>query len=378
MKDQARSLYVHIPFCQKKCHYCDFVSYEGCDAQVQDNYIDALLRELAQQKEHLDEQLDTLYIGGGTPTVLLEGRLERLIHELLSKLEMSEGAEITVEANPGTLSRERMRNLKDLGVGRISLGVQSLNDMELHELGRIHSAQEARDAIAALLELDYSVSADLMCNIPRQTADSFAASLGELLAFPINHLSIYDLKIEKQTPFYRMHEKGELILPAEPVADAIEEVKTRLIDESPLSRYEISNYARPGFHARHNTVYWQNKPYLGLGVAAVSRYGDLRRTNGASLSEYLSADSQEGPFYVTNEIINEKMEREETVFLALRLTEGLNLSDFELRHGSAFQFFYGTQAAQIVDLGLGMFADGHFRLTNKGLDFSNHVLSLFV
>lgn len=378
MKEQARSLYVHIPFCQKKCHYCDFVSYEGCDTQVQDAYIDALIRELSEQKEHMEKSLDTLYIGGGTPTVLQEGRLERLIHELLSRFEMSEGAEITVEANPGTLSTERMRNLKSLGVGRISLGVQSLNDIELQELGRIHSAQEARDAIVALLELDYSVSTDLLCNIPRQTAHSFSASLGELLALPINHLSIYDLKIEKQTPFYSMYEKGKLALPVEQEANAIEDIKNLMIDESILSRYEISNYAKPGFHSRHNTVYWKNQAYLGIGVAAASRYGNIRRTNGASLEEYISTDSLESPFYVTNEKINEKMEREETVFLGLRLTEGLNLSDFEFRHGSAFQFFYGTQVEQIVGLGLGVFTDGYFRLTNKGLDFSNHVLSLFV
>lgn len=378
MKDQARSLYVHIPFCQKKCHYCDFVSYEGCDTQLQDTYIDALLRELSEQKKHMEKSLDTLYIGGGTPTVLQEGRLERLIHELLSRLEMSEGAEITVEANPGTLSTKRMRTLKSLGVGRISLGVQSLNDIELQELGRIHSAQEARDAIVALLELDYSVSTDLMCNIPRQTAHSFSASLGELLALPINHLSIYDLKVEKQTTFYSMHEKGKLALPIEQEANAIEDIKNLMIDESILSRYEISNYAKPGFHSRHNTVYWKNQAYLGIGVAAASRYGNIRRTNGASLEEYISTDSQESPFYVTNETINEKMEREETVFLGLRLTEGLNLSDFELRHGFAFQFFYGTQIEQIVGLGLGVFTDGYFRLTNKGLDFSNHVLSLFV
>jgi oxygen-independent coproporphyrinogen-3 oxidase len=326
----------------------------------------------------MEKSLDTLYIGGGTPTVLQEGRLERLIHELLSRLEMSEGAEITVEANPGTLSTERMRNLKSLGVGRISLGVQSLNDIELQELGRIHSAQEARDAIVALLELDYSVSTDLMCNIPRQTAHSFSASLGELLALPINHLSIYDLKIEKQTPFYSMHEKGKLALPIEQEANAIEDIKNLMIDESLFSRYEISNYAKPGFHSRHNTVYWKNQAYLGIGVAAASRFGNIRRTNGASLEEYISTDSQESPFYVTNEKINEKMEREETVFLGLRLTEGLNLSDFELRHGSAFEFFYGAQIEQIVGLGLGAFADGYFRLTNKGLDFSNHVLSLFV
>lgn len=378
MKLQASSLYVHIPFCKKKCLYCDFVSFVGCESQNQDAYLDALLRELTERHEHLQEPLQTLYIGGGTPTVLGKGRLEWLVQELTKRLTLCENAEITIEANPGTLSYERMKNLKALGVNRISLGVQSLNDIELQEMGRIHSAKEAMMTLNALLELDFSVSADLMCNTPKQTADSFKASLSQLLALSINHMSIYDLKIEKETPFYSMNQEGRLLLPKEDEMKSIDEVKSELIEESRLNRYEISNYAKKGYQSRHNTVYWKNLPYLGIGVAAASRYDGVRITNGASLKEYLEADFRQGLFSVTNEKISEKMEREETVFLALRLTQGLDLLEFEIRHGAPFEHFYHEQASKILEMGLGVYEKDHFHLTNKGLDYSNHVLSLFV
>ncbi|QRN86141.1 radical SAM family heme chaperone HemW [Clostridia bacterium] len=378
MKEQARSLYVHIPFCQKKCLYCDFVSFAGCELQNQEAYLSALLRELDERHKFLEEPLQTLYIGGGTPTALYKGGLEWLVQELQERLTLCENAEITIEANPGTLSLERMNNLKSLGVNRISLGVQSLNDIELQEMGRIHSANEAIKTLHALLELDFSVSADLMCNTPKQTAKSFESSLRQLLVLPINHMSIYDLKVEKNTPFYSMNEEGRLLLPKEPEMESIDNIKRQLIEESHLERYEISNYARRGYHSRHNTVYWKNQPYLGIGVAATSRYDGIRSTNGTSLADYLQADFRQYHFNVTNEKISEKMEREETVFLALRLTAGLDLLEFKNRHGAAFQFYYSEQASQILEMGLGLYEEGHFRLTNKGLDYSNHVLSLFV
>ncbi len=339
----------------------------------------ALTKELVQRAIYLEPKLKTLYIGGGTPTVLPEELLIGLLDQIHAHVDFDEHIEITLEANPGTIHRHTIEKFVRSGIHRVSLGIQSLRDEELRLLGRTHTAKQALQALEDLFSAGVDqVSVDLMANIPGQTTESFADTLRSVLAYPISHLSIYDLKVEEGTPFGRWQKRGELHLPEEDMASRIDRKKDELLDTSTMGRYEISNYARNQAVSKHNLVYWHNEPYLGIGLGSTSRLDQRRLVNHRTIGDYINGVHQTENAVAIVEMVDAKMEREETIFLGLRLTKGVELGAFKQRHGLDLMMLYGQEIQKFLDWDMLLIADGHLRLTELGRRYSNQVLSLFV
>lgn len=295
-QEMIQGVYVHTPFCLQKCLYCDFPSYAGCSADVRERYVRALCREIRQGRADgwygaLPVAPDaTIYFGGGTPTVLTTDQLGRVVAALREAGWWNRPAEATVEANPGTVDASSLRALRELGFTRVSLGVQSLQDRELRAIGRIHTAAEAKEAVALAKAAGFErVSIDLMYGLPGQTLDSYGKTLEEAAALGLRHVSAYSLILEEGTPLERLVASGRVTLPDEDTVYAMYEATDRFWTARGLRRYEISNYAAPGQESRHNQVYWRYEPYAAFGAAACGFDGRRRRTNPAGVADYLAA-----------------------------------------------------------------------------------------
>ncbi|MBQ4517303.1 MAG: radical SAM family heme chaperone HemW [Clostridia bacterium] len=367
-------LYIHIPFCLKKCGYCDFVSYENRLSEGE-QYVKALLSEMEQYK---GTEVDTVYIGGGTPTALPPHLLIRILLGVKENFYILPGAEITVEANPGTCDGHYFQELKQAGVNRISLGVQSFVDEELKMLGRIHSAEEAKQAVknakAAGIE---NVSLDLMFSIPLQSKESFLYSIKEAIGLQPTHISSYSLIVCEGTPIEQAVSQGKLILPDEDEDRDFYALLVETLERAGYQRYEISNFAKTGKEARHNTKYWTRNPYIGLGAAAHSFWESRRFENPPCLSEYYAVCR--GEKERVSEAITEKDAMAEFMFLGLRMTkQGISKQEFLQCFGVSIEEIYGEQLEKLCRLGLLECLGDAIRLTNRGIDVSNGVFCEFV
>lgn len=367
-------VYVHIPFCVKKCAYCDFVSYENRTAEAP-RYTDAVLREAAAYR---GTAVDSIYIGGGTPTALPPGQLVRLLAGLFDIFTVAPQAEITVEANPGTADEAYFAALAAAGVNRLSLGVQSFCDDELSALGRIHSAKEAEAAVRAAYRAGiFNLSLDLMFSIPRQTQKSLQKSLETAVSLPISHISCYSLTICENTPFGRLVKEGQMPLPDEDTDRAFYTQICEFLDKNGLARYEISNFARPGREARHNTKYWRRVPYIGLGAAAHSFWENRRFENPPQTEAYYAVVY--GAKERSGEVISPADAMSEFMFLGLRMTrEGISSAAFAKAFGTELDAVYGRQIEKLLRLGLLEKEGDRLRLTGRGIDVSNSVFCEFV
>lgn len=376
---QAPALYIHVPFCRRKCFYCDFASQPLATDRV-GKYLYALEREA---KEVLASwppgwEVPSLYIGGGTPTCLEPADLERVL-ATAAAFPRAAGAEWTVEANPGTVDREKLALLRAAGVNRLSLGVQSFDDELLLFLGRIHTAAEARAAweLARAAGFD-NLSLDLMYAIPGQTLSAWQKTLEQALTLAPEHVSAYSLAIEEGTEFGRRWEAGLL----EPLPDDVDlamyrEVRQRL-GEAGLAQYEISNFARPGRECRHNLVYWRNEPYLGLGPAATSYLGGERRTNFRNVEQYYQALAAGRSPVAEREEATPELAMAETVILGLRLTGGISRERFRRRFQVDLAAVYPEAIRRLTAAGL-LAADAQgLRLTPRGLPLANQVFLEFL
>jgi oxygen-independent coproporphyrinogen-3 oxidase len=382
--------YVHIPFCIRKCLYCDFNSFPG-NEELYQSYVEALRAEIRQAaKRFPDARISTIYFGGGTPNVLSSEQLACILGEIRQSFEIDENAEISTEANPGAVSHSpsppfslSSRSLRAAGFNRLSLGVQSFHDAELRLLGRIHSAGEAvqafRDARAAGFG---SISIDLMYGIPGQTLESWQDTLRQAVDLGSEHVSLYSLTVEEGTPFHAMQVEGRLTLPGDDVeADMYEEAISTLTSAG-FVHYEISNFARPGFECRHNITYWHNEPYFGFGSGAtgfvpVTDY-ESRITNVASVDEYIRRiQAGESPVEC-EEHLTGKPAMGETMFLGLRLLSGVEIDAFARRYGVLPQEAFPQEIANLTSRGLIEISHGQLRLTRRGLFLANDVFSEFV
>ena len=318
-------LYIHIPFCHSKCIYCDFFSTpRKYDSEA---YVDALLNELKQRRAEISEPFSTIYIGGGTPSSLSHDTL----NSLLSKLPISEAEEITVEVNPEDVNEQLIDILRKNGVTRVSMGIQSLNDDELKDVGRRHTASRAIDALTSLLEAGFNVSADLIYGLPGQTIESWNTSLLSLLAHRPHHLSCYILSYEPDTPLTRLLNKGKI---TEADDNTIAEMYSILCRETAAAgyeHYEIANFALPGYHSRHNSAYWRFAPYIGLGPGAHSFDGKIRRLNPHDIERYIS--SRDLDFTEKEEETAEQLSND-YIMVALRTSEGIDLNYLTTLAGS--------------------------------------------
>ena len=366
MITEPKGLYVHIPYCVRKCGYCDFCSLGGSSG-VPDEYIDALLREAGRYGEGGIE-VNTVFIGGGTPSLLSPTQLKRLVGELRKVFRFSSDTEFTVECNPGASQAEFFRACLECGVNRISFGLQSIHENELKKLGRIHTYDEFIKALRDAKEVGFdNISVDLMYGIPEQTKESFAKTLSEVVALPVDHISVYGLIIEEGTRFF--HEQSTLPLPDEDAECDMYYFAHDFLSSMGFSHYEISNYAKVGRESKHNLKYWRLDEYLGLGASAHSYLGGRRYFNTANVKDYIAGAGGEMQLH------EECDEESEYIMLRLRLSEGLPLSDFENRFGKEFLLGREDTVRKYQAYGLIGIEDGRLFLSAQGLYLSNSILS---
>lgn len=358
-------IYIHVPFCGKKCGYCDFYSvcYKKKQAEL---YVGAVLRNLRYYAENI-RSVDTVYFGGGTPSLLTAEQLAEIMAEIKSCFDLDENAEVTLEANPNTLTPEKLLGLRKAGINRLSIGVQSMCDDELKLLGRTHSAERAERAVLDAAEAGFSnISCDLMIALLNQTAESLHYSVERLAALPIQHVSAYILKIEEGTPFDCHNIRS--LLPDEDSAAELYLLMTELLREKGFEQYEVSNFAKAGFESRHNCRYWKCLDYLGIGPAAHSCHGGKRFAVPANIETFISSPVQ--PVEITDDA---PCGFEEFAMLRLRLAEGLRLGDVEAHRGEIEK-----KIAPLLKAGYVRFDGETVALTARGFLVSNSVIERLI
>jgi len=372
-------LYIHIPFCQKKCLYCDFPSHANL-AHLYQPYVAALCREISGLGGVLSGDIvDTIYIGGGTPTVLSGNCLSQLLQQVHTSFSIDKTAEISIEANPGTIDQDKLLVLKTAGVNRISFGVQTFHDSLLVGIGRIHSAAQGIESIKMAKRTGFNnINVDLMYGLPGQTTEQLRASILQAIELDVTHISAYGLKVEDGTPFARMQEEGRLQLPDEEIDEAMYDLTTHLLPQKGFARYEISNFARAGYECRHNLKYWQYQPYLGVGAAAHSFLHDQRRSNMADVVTYIDTMAQGLSPTIVGEKLGPSSVMAEYIFLALRTVEGMSVEKFNHYFNEDFATCYGDIIEMLRSKGLIIFTDNKIFLTEIGMKYGNVVFRAFL
>jgi oxygen-independent coproporphyrinogen-3 oxidase len=379
-ENKASSIYIHIPFCIRKCHYCDFVSYPGRPPEEMAAYCRALEREMdLVAGKWQPGPAATVYIGGGTPTLLPARNLEQVLDAVDRFFGRQPGAEVTVEANPGTVDGRKLKILKAAGVNRLSLGVQSLDDDLLAAMGRIHRRRDVYEAFDQARRAGFhNINVDLIFGLPGQTLDGWRATLKEAIALQPEHIAAYSLQVEEGTPWGKLAAAGELPLPGEELELAMYQEARQMLAAVGYQQYEISNFARPGYQCRHNLTYWLNQPYLGLGAAAASYWRGRRWQNYSELHRYRHVLSRGRLPRAEIETLTPHQQMAETMFMGLRLMAGVDLEDFRRRFGVDAREVYARELAGLYRAGLVEEKDGHLRLTEKGLPLANEVFMQFV
>jgi oxygen-independent coproporphyrinogen-3 oxidase len=373
------SLYLHIPFCHTRCYYCDFNTYAGI-LPMREPYVRALLTEitLAGQMAQLDDRScrrsRTIFFGGGTPSLLSVSQITRLLDACYSAFSVDKDAEITLEANPGTLDQEQLAGLHTAGINRLSMGAQSFDPGLLKALGRIHTPQEIYQAVHYARKAGFvSINLDFMFGLPNQTMDHWRDTLDRALDLHPEHLSLYSLIIEEGTPFYNWVRQGRITPGDEDLCADMYEYADELLCKAGYVNYEISNWALPGHQSRHNLTYWQNLPYLGMGAGAHSYFGERRFSNERNPSIYVKKLKERQMPEAESEVVGDLQAMSETAFLALRTAMGLHLPTFEERFGRPFADFVGERLQTVTEAGLLEFADGWLRLSKRGRLLGNEV-----
>ena len=409
MKRKPLELYVHIPFCKKKCNYCDFLSAPASKPRRQE-YLKALLMEIViwSGAAYDDYEVKSIFIGGGTPTMLDAPQMNNLIAMLKIYFNVSNSAEITIECNPESVTKEKLLAYKECGVNRLSFGLQSANNEELAVLGRIHTWEQFLESYQLARECGFAnINVDLMFGLPGQTIESWSDTLKKVAELDPEHISAYSLIIEEGTPFYARYgesegqepllcgrpalsaaEKGEMTeviaewpdLPDEDTERAMYDVTAEILSGYGYDRYEISNYAKKNKECAHNVGYWTGIDYIGLGLGASSMFDGARFTNLRDIEIYKEAGkkTQLPTDWETVRQLTDERKIEEFMFLGLRMMRGVSRKEFERRFKRSMDEVYGEVIAKYIDLGLLEEADGWVRLTKKGIDVSNQVLAEFL
>lgn len=371
-------LYIHVPFCASKCAYCDFYSFVPQDEEVQRHYAAALQLQMEDAAEACRAHtVDSVFIGGGTPTVLPPKLLHRVIDSVWRNFHLSEDVEITLEANPATVDYRGLKKLHRAGVSRLSMGLQSAHARELTALGRIHTREDFERSFSDARDAGFdNINIDLMYGIPQQTAASFLKSLDTAALLAPEHLSVYGLKIEEGTPFWDARES--LPLPGEDAEYEMYMTCVEHLASRGYEQYEISNFARPGFRCRHNLKYWTLGEYLGFGAAAHSDFGGERFAAARDASLYIdgmeivdAADS----IWSERNVIGEAERKYEFVMLGLRLREGISCHEFTARFGDSLDSYCGLRLREYIDAGFVTFDGDRYAFTPKGMYVSNYILS---
>lgn len=375
-----QSAYIHIPFCHHICHYCDFNKVYFKQQPV-DEYIEMLIKEMnhARQKGN-GEQLKTIFIGGGTPTALTATQLDRLLEGItLSLLPSNELIEFAVEANPGELSLDKLKVLKNAGVNRLSIGVQSFNDELLKKIGRVHRKEDVFRTIEQAEQVGFdNMSIDLMYGLPGQTIDNFKDSLATAFTLNVKHFSAYSLIVEPKTVFYNLMQKGKLSLPPQELEAQMYEISMEQMEKHGFKQYEISNYAIPGYESNHNLTYWNNDHYYGFGAGAHGYLSGVRTSNIGPIKKYMEQIEQTGEAFNSKNAVSNEEAMEEEMFLGLRKTAGVNKETFYKKFDVQMENIFSEQIDKLVKNGLIMNEKQAIRLTHQGKLLGNEVFQEFI
>ena len=370
METKPIGVYIHIPFCKRKCNYCDFCSVSASDETVE-RYVDALCEEIISFSKDKILDVDTVFFGGGTPSILNGEELKRIMSVLQKSFNILPGTEITLEVNPGTVNEEKASAFVNAGITRISIGMQSIHENEMKILGRIHDFKDFLNTYKAFTNSGIdNISVDLMYGIPEQTVSSFKQTLLKIIELSPKHISCYGLIIEEGTPFFDNLEK--LDLPSEDDECEMYSLANKMLTDAGYRHYEISNYAKDGYRSRHNLKYWHNEEYIGFGISAHSYLGGKRFYNTSDFDEYFTLDSAK---YRKEESDLAGIDPFEYAMLALRLDDGFLLSDYEKLFGKSFTDGRKEKIEKLQELGLLKISNGRIALTCDGFYVSNSILS---
>ena len=371
MKANSIGIYIHYPFCLKKCNYCDFVSYTCLDENTKRAYVQKLISEIEAYRGK-NIEADTVFFGGGTPSLLEVEDIDRIMDSLHSSFTIHSDAEITIEMNPKTANKAKLLEFRKSGINRLSIGLQSIHENELKLLGRIHNFEDFVYSYEISRQVGFSnVNVDLMYGIPDQTEISFAQSLNKVLSFSPEHLSLYSLIIEPGTPIFNA--KDSLRFPNEDQEISMYSYAADSLRRAGYNHYEISNYAKPTFECRHNLKYWRGEHFLGFGVAAYSYFDKKRFGNTRNIHEYISAETA----ISDEEIISENDEAFEYVMLGLRCSDGFSLNRLKEKYGLIPKIFQTRQFSELESDGYILFDGDRISLTEKGFYVSNTIIELF-
>ncbi|MCL7747277.1 radical SAM family heme chaperone HemW [Halalkalibacter alkaliphilus] len=371
--------YVHIPFCEHICHYCDF-NKVFLKNQPVDEYIKALLKEMKRaMKDTPASSLKTVYIGGGTPTALTAVQLNTLLKGMKEVLPLNNIEEYTIEVNPDSIQEEKLAVIKENGVNRLSIGVQTFNESLLKEIGRTHTKSSVEDAIRRSRQAGFTnISLDLMFGLPGQHPVQFIETINEAINLNIEHISAYSLKVEEKTVFYNRQRQGKLTLPPEEDEVIMYEQLLKRTKEAELFQYEISNFAKKGYESKHNLVYWNNEEYYGFGAGAHGYVNGIRYQNHGPIPKYLKAIEQGALPTLHSHKVSPVERIEEAMFMGLRKREGVNIDHFEQRYGRSLLDSFAPQIELLKERGLVVIHDGAIQLTEEGLLLGNEVFEQFI
>lgn len=374
-----KAAYLHIPFCEHICHYCDFNKFY-LKGQPVDEYLQALEQEMILTlHQYPTNQLDTIFVGGGTPTSLNEKQLERFCESITRNLPMGNNVEFTFEANPGDLTKGKLQILKDAGVNRLSLGVQTFNDELLKSIGRVHRAKDVYQTVDNAKSIGFeNISIDLIFSLPTQTITDFKESLTQAFTLDIQHYSAYSLIIEPKTVFYNLLQKGKLPTPGEDTEAAMYKLLMEEMEQHGYSQYEISNFSKPGYESKHNLTYWNNDYYYGFGAGAHSYVNGWRRSNAGPLKKYMEQIA-DGNLPIFQEHQTSKAEQiEEEMFLGLRKTAGVSISHFIGKFQIDPRSLFEKEIANLIAKKWIEMKDDNIYLTKTGRLLGNEVFQSFL
>ena len=381
-------LYIHVPFCIKKCAYCDFLSAPAGEEERQ-RYVETMIKEIqGYRKKYQEYCVTTIFVGGGTPSVLSGEQIKEVFNALRASFVIDTQAEITIEVNPGTVTEEKVEAWMQAGVNRISIGLQSVNDEELQMLGRMHTYKDFLNTYHLLRDKGFNnLNIDLISAIPGQTLESWKKTLSTVAELEPEHISAYSLIVEEGTPFYTIYGEGgadgnleSMVqpLPDEETERFIYEETETILQKYGYDRYEISNYAKPGYACRHNEGYWRRVNYLGVGLGASSLIENQRFRNFSTYDTYMDAIQNQKLFHEEVKSLSVTDEMEEFMFLGLRMMSGISREEFQKKFGKKIETVYEKQIQQLKKDGLIEFVENRIRLTKRGIDISNYVFEQFL
>lgn len=373
-------LYLHFPFCISKCPYCDFNSYQLKEEKQISSYISALYQEITAYSQKLKKSnIKTIYLGGGTPTILSGVQIYNILEYCKDKFTVDKNAEITIEANPGTLDGEKIKLIIESGINRLSLGAQSFDNLFLKKIGRIHNTQDIIDSYYLAQEKGFdNINIDIMFALPGQTTKDLQITLKKAVSLKPDHLSLYNLTIKSGTEYYKKYKRGKLKLPTEDEEYDMYNWAINYLEESGFEHYEIANFARPYKRSMHNLIYWQNKPYLGIGAGAYSFIKGYRYMNYENPARY-TKEIMSGKLPVDNgEKLSLRKRMIETIILGLRTKDGVGYKKYKTRFGVNLNDIFSKQVNKLVNLGLLQKDDFKIKLTKRGIFLANTVFREFV